>query len=114
MRRLSARSGVSALAAALCLLGCRTANPAAPARSASPSPASGASSEAARPPAAQQQQQQAPPQQRPAAGPRPFREVIPASANADSGMFVVYRTADDKFFFQIPDSLLGREMFMIS
>ena len=29
-------------------------------------------------------------------------------------MFTVYRTADDKLFFQIPDSLLGREMMMIS
>src|SRR5688572_6393060 len=32
--------------------------------------------------------------QRPAAGPRPFREVIPASASADTGMFTVYRTTD--------------------
>jgi hypothetical protein len=52
--------------------------------------------------------------QRPAAGPRPFREVIPASATADTGMFTVYRTTDDKLFFQIPDSLLQREMLMIS
>ena len=29
-------------------------------------------------------------------------------------MFIVYRTSDDKLLFQIPDSLLGREMMMIS
>ncbi len=29
-------------------------------------------------------------------------------------MFVVYRTTDDKVFFQIPDSLLERELLMIS
>jgi hypothetical protein len=46
-------------------------------------------------------------------GPRPFRDVVPASASADSGLFIVYRTAD-RLFFEIPDSLLGREMLMIS
>ena len=43
-----------------------------------------------------------------ASGPRPFRQVVPASARVDSGMFIVHRT-DDKLFFQIPDSLFGRE-----
>jgi len=52
--------------------------------------------------------------QRQQQGPRPFREVVPASAKADSGMFTVYRTTDDKVLFQIPDSLLDREMLMVS
>src|SRR5690606_5714449 len=48
-----------------------------------------------------------------ASGPRPFRQVVPASARVDSGMFIVHRT-DDKLFFQVPDSLLGREMLLIT
>jgi hypothetical protein len=49
-----------------------------------------------------------------ARGPRPFSEVVPASAVADSGMFIVWRRADERILFEIPDSLLGREMLMIS
>jgi hypothetical protein len=48
------------------------------------------------------------------AGPRPYREVVPASLKPDSGLFTVYRTKDEKVLFQIPDSLLDREMLMIS
>ena len=46
-------------------------------------------------------------------GIRPYADVIPRGAVADSGMFVVQR-APDKVLFEIPDSLLGREMLMIS
>jgi hypothetical protein len=46
-------------------------------------------------------------------GPRPFRDVVPATASADSGMFIVWRN-NDRVLFEIPDSLLGREMLMIS
>jgi hypothetical protein len=46
-------------------------------------------------------------------GPRPFREVVPASASVDSGLFVVYRV-DERLLFEIPDSLLGRELLLIS
>lgn len=74
-----------------------------------PAPQRAAGTAAATPPAATpsggNQRQQ---------GPRPFREVVPASARADDGMFTVYRTTDDKILFQIPDSLLGREMLMVS
>jgi hypothetical protein len=35
-------------------------------------------------------------------------------ARADSGLFVVHLTPDDEVLFQIPDSLLGREMLLIS
>jgi hypothetical protein len=48
------------------------------------------------------------------AAPRPFREVITASMKPDSGLFTVYRTNDEKVLFLIPDSLLDREMLMIS
>jgi hypothetical protein len=53
------------------------------------------------------------PRPAPRQGPRPFREVVPAAATADSGMFTVWRTAD-RLWFEVPDSLLGREMLMIS
>lgn len=51
--------------------------------------------------------------QRRPAGPRPFRQVVPAEARSDSGLFTVHRT-DDRLYFQIPDSLLGREMLAVS
>ena len=50
---------------------------------------------------------------REASGPKPFARVVPADAATDSGLFTVHRT-DDKLLFQIPDSLLGREMLVIS
>ncbi|MEX2283567.1 MAG: zinc-dependent metalloprotease [Gemmatimonadota bacterium] len=88
----------------LVLAGCSSAAPAAPNRPATPTNPPPQAGDPARP------QQPA----RPQTAPRPFREVIPANATADSGLFTVYRTADDKLFFQIPDSLMEREFLMIS
>ena len=55
--------------------------------------------------------------ERPAAartqGIKPYASAIPRDASADSGMFIVHTTAE-KVMFEIPDSLLGREMLMIS
>ena len=87
----------------LVLAGCSSAQTPAPASTPAPQTAPAPASDAPRP-------QQA----RPQSGPRPFREVIPANATADSGLFTVYRTSDDKVFFQIPDSLLLREFLLIS
>jgi hypothetical protein len=42
-----------------------------------------------------------------------FGDVIKSSAEKDEGLFTVYKQ-DDKYFFEIPDSLLGREMLMLS
>jgi hypothetical protein len=39
--------------------------------------------------------------------------VIPARAVTDEGVFDVHRV-DDRWFFEIPDSLLGRDMLFIS
>jgi hypothetical protein len=106
--RTIAPHGARLFWAALFLLGCRSASApvtGSPANSPRPTSAAPPQADAARP-AAQSAQ-------RPA-GPRPFRDVIPASAQADSGMFIVYRAADEKLFFQIPDSLLERELLMIS
>lgn len=46
-------------------------------------------------------------------GPRPFREVVPERATSDDGLFIVHRT-DDKILFEIPDSLFGADMLLIS
>jgi hypothetical protein len=46
-------------------------------------------------------------------GMKPYAQAIPRDATADSGMFVVHSTPD-RVLFEIPDSLLGREMLMIS
>jgi len=48
-----------------------------------------------------------------AAGIKPFKDVITAKAKSDAGMFTVHEV-DGKFFFEIPNNLLGREILMIS
>ncbi len=46
---------------------------------------------------------------------KPFSEVIKKSFDKDDGLFNVYFDKDgDKYFYEIPDSLLGREMLMVS
>lgn len=42
-----------------------------------------------------------------------YRDVVPTSARSDSGLFVVHHV-DDKLLFEIPDTLLGRDMLLIS
>lgn len=42
-----------------------------------------------------------------------YREVIPLEAESDSGLFVVHRV-EEKLFYEIPDSLLGRDMLLVS
>lgn len=42
-----------------------------------------------------------------------FSDVIPAGTKADAGLFNVYKV-DQKYFFEIPDSLLGREMLVVT
>ncbi|MHB1225024.1 MAG: zinc-dependent metalloprotease [Gemmatimonadaceae bacterium] len=47
------------------------------------------------------------------AQPRPYAEVIPAGASVERGMFDVHRVGA-RLLFQIPDSLLGRDMIIMS
>lgn len=47
------------------------------------------------------------------AGPRPYSEVITAKAKTDKGLFTTHKL-DDKFFFEISDSLLGREILVVN
>ena len=43
----------------------------------------------------------------------PFSKVITADAKSDEGLFKVY-FLDDKYFYEIPDSLMEREMLMVT
>lgn len=47
------------------------------------------------------------------AGPRPFAEVITKKAVTDKGMFTVHKV-DDKYFFELPDSLMMREILVVN
>lgn len=44
---------------------------------------------------------------------KPFSDVIEDSFEKDEGLFTVYED-DGTFYYEIPDSLLGREMLMVS
>lgn len=47
------------------------------------------------------------------AGPRPYKEIITPKATTDHGLFAVHKL-DDKYFFEIGDSLLGREILVVN
>jgi hypothetical protein len=46
-------------------------------------------------------------------GMKPYAEVITREAKSDPGLFTVHRISD-KVFYEIPDSLLGREMLTVT
>jgi hypothetical protein len=46
-------------------------------------------------------------------GPRPYEEIITTRARTDSGAIIVHQV-DDKWYFEIPDSLLGRDFLLVS
>ena len=43
---------------------------------------------------------------------KPYGEVVTEETVSDSGLFVVHRV-DEKLLFEIPDSMLGREMLLV-
>ncbi|MBB6611889.1 zinc-dependent metalloprotease [Pontibacter sp. Tf4] len=45
--------------------------------------------------------------------PKPYAQVITDKALTDEGLFKVHRL-DDKYYYEIPDTLLGRDMLMVS
>lgn len=51
--------------------------------------------------------------QRPATGPKPYKEVITDKAKTDEGLFKVHMV-DDKWYFELPDSLLGRDILIVT
>jgi uncharacterized protein DUF4953/uncharacterized protein DUF5117/uncharacterized protein DUF5118 len=60
-------------------------------------------------PAGSQQREGQPPRR----APRPYAEVIPPRAVTDSGGIPTHRV-DDKWFFEVPDSLLERDFLLVS
>ncbi len=46
-------------------------------------------------------------------GPKPYKEVITDKAVSKKGLFTVHKV-EDKFYFEIPDSLLGQEIMAIT
>ncbi|WP_400081353.1 zinc-dependent metalloprotease [Winogradskyella sp. R77965] len=45
--------------------------------------------------------------------PKPYNKVITKDAKSDAGLFTVH-SLDDKFYYEIPDSLFNREMLMVT
>ncbi len=69
---------------------------------------------------AQQSQEEGPSQMEQQRGPgddeegiQPYSEVITDEAESDDGLFTVHKI-DDSYYYEIPDSLLGREMLVVS
>lgn len=46
-------------------------------------------------------------------GPKPYKEVITSKAVSDAGLFWVHKV-DDKYFFEIPDSLFNRDILVVN
>jgi hypothetical protein len=46
-------------------------------------------------------------------GPKPYKEIITDKAKTDDGLFKVHKV-DDKYYFEIPDSLLGRDIMVVN
>lgn len=44
---------------------------------------------------------------------KPYTEIIKEKAQTDSGLFLVHKVAE-RYYFEIPDSLLGRDMMLVS
>ncbi|MEQ1678693.1 MAG: DUF5118 domain-containing protein, partial [Chitinophagaceae bacterium] len=49
----------------------------------------------------------------PATGPKPYKEVITSKALSDGGLFWVHKI-EDKYFFEIPDSLFNRDILVVN
>src|ERR1700743_719893 len=48
-----------------------------------------------------------------ATGPRPYQEVITSAAKTQKGLFTVH-FLKDHYYFEIPDSLLGRDVLVVN
>lgn len=49
----------------------------------------------------------------PKPGPKPYKEVITDKAKTSKGLFTVHKI-EDKYYFEIPDSLMGREIMTVT
>jgi Met-zincin/Domain of unknown function (DUF5117)/Domain of unknown function (DUF5118) len=50
---------------------------------------------------------------RAATGPKPYKEVITSKAKTDKGLLITHKI-DDKYFFEIPDAILNREILIVN
>ncbi|MDB5208992.1 MAG: zinc-dependent metalloprotease [Flavisolibacter sp.] len=50
---------------------------------------------------------------RPSTGPKPYAEIITSKAKTDRGLFTTHKV-EDKYYFEIPDALLGREILVVN
>ncbi|RYY54686.1 MAG: DUF5117 domain-containing protein [Chitinophagaceae bacterium] len=50
---------------------------------------------------------------RPSTGPKPYSEIITSKAVSDKGMFTVHKV-EDKFYFEIGDTSLGRQILVVN
>ncbi|HVZ24533.1 MAG TPA: DUF5117 domain-containing protein, partial [Sediminibacterium sp.] len=46
-------------------------------------------------------------------GPKPYKDVITSKAETKTGLFTVHKV-DDHYYFEIPDSILGREVLAVT
>ncbi len=53
------------------------------------------------------------PAEAPKTGPKPYKEVITDKAKTSKGLFTVHKV-EDKFYFEIADSLMGREIMTVT
>jgi hypothetical protein len=49
----------------------------------------------------------------PKTGPKSYKEVITDKSKTSKGLFVVHKV-EDKYYFELPDSLMGREMMAVT
>lgn len=49
----------------------------------------------------------------PSTAPKPYKEVITEKAKSSKGLFAVHKV-EDKYYFEIPDSVLGRDIMAIT
>ncbi len=54
-----------------------------------------------------------PAERKPTTGMRPYKEVIPRNAQTSKGLFTVHKVTD-KYYFEIPDSLMGRDFMAVT
>lgn len=54
-----------------------------------------------------------PPAAAPKPGPKPYKEIITDKAQTRKGLFWVHKV-EDKWFFEMPDSLLGRDLLVVN
>ncbi|MBK9570169.1 MAG: DUF5118 domain-containing protein [Chitinophagaceae bacterium] len=45
--------------------------------------------------------------------PKPYKDVITSKAISDGGLFWVHKV-EEKYYFEIPDSLFGREILVVN